>query len=270
MTIYKGTIRADQFYNKICELLIAEGYQDVTINQSNEGRVFYTQGMSGKDTFYIQLYKAYTGSINIGVYEGYNNDGTGKGAFQNGNQYVYINWMADTSTQESTYSVKYVINVNKDRLLVYVEGLYPNSNKMVSLTYAGLPKRYDPKDLSGYAAFVAGTSTIKSQTHHNTKLIRDRSLAKNVEYLATAMDLGAQPGWTNKLFRSPLYLYHRTNGAFEGLRGELEGIFYVPKNDAVNGDIVTENGKQYMLVKPSFNSYTTGILYGQWLYAIEI
>lgn len=270
MTIYKGTIKADQFYNKICELLLIEGFQEVTINQSNEGRVFYTQGVSGKDTFYIQLYKPYTGSINIGVYEGYNNDGTGKGAFQNGNQYVYINWMADTSTQETTYSVKYVINVNKDRLLVYVEGLYPNSNKMVSLTYAGLPKRYDPKDLSGYAAFVAGTSTIKSQTNHNTKLIRDRSLTKNVEYLATAMDLGAQPGWTNKLFRSPIYIYHRTNGAFEGMRGELEGIFYVPKNDTVNGDIVTENGKQYMLVKPSFNSYTTGILYGQWFYAIEI
>lgn len=269
MTIYKGTIKADQFYNKICELLLKEGFQEVTINQSNEGRVFYTQGLSGKDTFYIQLYKQYLGSINIGVYEGYNNDGTGKGVFQNGNQYVYINWMQDVSTNESTYSVKYVINVNKDRLLIYVESLHI-TNKIVSLTYAGLPKRYDPKDLSGYAALVAGTSVVKIASAHQTKMIRDRSLAKNVEYIATAMDLGAQPGWTNKLFRSPIYLYHRTNGAFEGLRGELEGIFYIPKNDTVNGDIVTENGKQYMLVRPWNNATATGILTASWFYAIEI
>lgn len=249
MTIYKGTrITAANFFKKMQEILLAEGYEDKS-NPNNDSKVFLTTGVDGKSPFYVYLANSTGGAINIGIYEAW--DGV---ATLSGEEHPCITWHASSSSTSSIFD--YTINITKDRIIIAVSAVQAVSG-LTSLTYAGLIKRYDPADIGGGAATLTFTTRHKATSTGSTiPLLRDRSNRPLNEYGLAYTSGNSPTGWGNKLLTCPIYVAGTGNGTSgnseEGLRGELHDLLYTHRDAPYQtGDIVTHEGNQYMAVRTS-------------------
>lgn len=255
MTVYKGRIAGRKFAEKLYDFFIAQGYKEISSDKNNDGFVFYTMGADGKNPFYIQIKDESTsiGIIRVGVYEKYTpNTVPGlSGTFENGYNTASVMWNYTTSL--SRIQLDYVVNINNERAIIFVEGLKLETWTQNSLVYLGLPKRYDSNDVNGNSAGMLATTNayINSPVW---RALRSRSLTPLFNYSYDYYYPARSYAPNNNLFFSPILI----GNSDEGARGELDGIYVVePVNlpyDIQHGDTFQKNGKTYMFIHPTLYS----------------
>jgi hypothetical protein len=259
VTVYKGKINGRQFANFLRDKLIAEGYSQISSNIPTDGMVFYSKGSNGTSDFYIKLVDQVSSYLTIGIYEKYvpaANSGIA-GAFTNGYDENCIRWDTRTLTAAAydRVSLNYILNITKDRVIIFVEGLPLESGAINTLTYIGLPKRYDPNDINGNFAGLVGTAYTDTGWQSNWGALRNRALLARQAYPFDFYLPVRSYGWASKLFFSPIFL----GSSVEGARGELDGLSIMEAIDQNNEirhlDTFAKNGKTYQVIVPTTNSY---------------
>lgn len=261
MTIYRGKgIHSRDFWTKLNEILLAEGYEDQS-NPNANYKTYFTKGVNGKNPFYITLQNTFNGAFTIGVYEGWNKETI---TVSTGTEAPCINW--NNGNSGDGIKIEYIVNITKDRIIIVVIGPQGLTSSCTSLTYAGLIKRYDENDNGGGAATLAYTTrqtTVSSTT--SVTLLRDKSMRPLNTYVAH-YGVGSNPtGWGSKILTCPLYILGSGTAAAngnseEGLRGEYDDLLFVHNGAPYQtGDTVTHEGSQYVALKPISNRGYVGL-----------
>jgi hypothetical protein len=253
MTVYKGKVNCRQLASLINDKLLAEGYTQISSNIPTDGMVFYSKGMDGTSDFYIKLIDPVNFSLTVGIYEKYvpnANQGIA-GVFTNGYEAPCIRW--NYGAQSARYDVNYIMNITKDRFIIFVEGMLMETYACNVLTYVGLPKRYDPNDSNGNFAGLASTSySDKAGWSGSWCALKNRALVNQQRYDQDYYLPNRSFGWASKLFYSPIFL----GTSAEGPRGELDGLIMemVDQNNEIRHlDTFTKNGKTYTVIVPASN-----------------
>lgn len=256
MTVYQGKINCRQLSNLIRDKLLAEGYTQISSNITTDGLVFYSKGTNDASDFYVKLKDPVSSYLTIGIYEKYVPDVNNgiAGVFTNGYEAGCIRW--NYNTQAARFDVNYILNITKDRIIIFVEGMKLESWTCNTLTYIGLPKRYDPTDVNGNFAGLACTSFgDKAGWSLNWSALRNRALVSQPAYTMDFYMPVRSYGWASKLFYSPIFLGRND----EGPRGEMDGLMIMEVVDQENEirhlDTFAKNGKVYVAIVP-YNSGT--------------
>lgn len=269
MTIHKGKVNSRQLANLFHTVLLAEGYTEHSSEIGTDGRVYRSPSVNGEDLFFIQLKDLKGFSFQVGVYEMYTANATHglPGTFLNGvigsNSII---WNAGNTADRM--DVSYVINVTKERMIVYVEGQRAETGFMNSLTYLGLPKRSSSNDKFGTFAGIANTAYGNYSVTNTFHALRNRPGTPAFPYNLDFYMPKRSYGWGGRLFFSPIFIGSKV----EGTRGILDGILIAEKTDALaeisHGDTFPYDGKNYMLIVPTV--YGNGTLNTANDYLIEI
>lgn len=268
MGVYKGRVACRDLAMKLHTALLAEGYQESSSDIPTDGRVYSTLGSDNQSPFFVKVKDPVSNYLTIGIYEMYQPSLTTglPGVFTNGYEGPNVTW--NRSATADRLQVDYVFNITKDRVIIFVEGMKAEPSKVNSLTYIGLPKRYDSKDKGGNAAGMAFTTRGPFQSSNGWRALRNRALLTQNNYKMGFYYPARSYGWGDRLFFSPIFIGHDD----EGPRGELDGLYVMEKTDTMNevqpGDTFVKDGKTYMVVDPeSWSSYTLNPDYD---YLIEI
>lgn len=264
MTILQGRVKANEMMAMLHTTLTKEGYKEISSNVATDGKVYKTDGENGTSTFYIQLID-YAHYISVSVYEKYTPDASIglAGVFVNGRVLQSIIW---SNTILPQLDVDYIINVNKDRMIIYAEGESTDSRSTAGLTYVGLPIRYDSKDTTGNFAGIAALGSV-GNVGVAWYALKGRAITPQTAYTYSYYTPTKSFGMGNQLFASPIIL----GNASEGPRGEIDDLLIVKTPDgtyeARHRDTFIRDGKTYVMIGKFYNA--SGTLPNAW-YAIRI
>lgn len=268
MTVYKGQVGCRQLAQVLHDALIAEGYQESSSDITTDGRVYSSLGTDNQSLFFIRIKDPKSNYLTIGIYEKYDPNPTNglPGVFTNGFDGDNITW--NTSGTADRIKVNYIFNVTLDRVIIYVDGMKAEPNKANSLTYIGLPKRYDANDKGGNFAGMAFTTRGPFNSHNTWRALRNRALVPQSDYEMDFYNVARSYGWGKQLFFSPIFIGRDDEGA----RGELDGLYHLEKTDAnievQPGDTFVKDGKTYMVIDPY--DWGSDTLYHAYDYVIEL
>ncbi len=264
MGVYRGRINCRQVATLLNSILIAEGYEQISSNIGIDGLVYKTTGVSGTDEWYLRFVDPVDRYISLGVYETYTpGSGGTAGGFVNGFQETTAHWNV---TNGDSHIFDYVINANKNRVILYFNSLkYCANVPCSSVTYVGLPKRYDPADKGSGFAGICSTHGL-TNTGVGWRAIKDRAANTGAMYAYDYYPMGRSFGPGNQIFFSPLFIWR----ADEGPRGELDGLYVAESIDqtyeAQNMDTFSKDGKNYMIVEKQggivhYDRFPAGVSY---------
>lgn len=259
MPVYKGKINARQFATLLNTILVDAGYTEISSNKSTDGFVYKSMGESGTDEFYVRIFDPNSNRLKVSIAEKYKpNTVLGiEGTFTNYYDTDCITW--NTTIGDARLEIQYVININKDRIIIFVSGNPAEANYCKSLSYIGLPKRYDPNDKGAGFAGITGTTRMPWNNEQNWVALRNRAQSTIFAYNTAAYIPAKAVGWNNQLFFSPIII----GSSAEGPRGELDGLYQIKSidenNEVLHGDTFTQGGKTYMIIEvnPVYNSTET-------------
>jgi hypothetical protein len=267
MGVYAGRVNCRQLLNTLHNAMLAEGYQEISSDIATDGRVYKSTGIDGENEFYIRVQDPLSNYLLVGFYDKYTPGTPGvPGAFGNGHTQSCVTW--NRSSTSNSLMVAYIFNINKDRVIIQCEGLKVNSGNCSSLTYIGMPKRYDLNDKNCNFGGIAGSTRMDSNNEAMWKALRGRNLAPNFWY---EMDYYMPPrsyGWGNKIFFSPIFIGHDD----EGPRGELSGLYTLEAGDAFefqHYDTFKKDGKTYIILSRANDFNNNKYLPNSW-YVMEV
>lgn len=266
MAIFKGRAKAKNMATVLDGILKGIGYQEISSNVASDGRVYKSLGESGISEFYIQLLPANSQYIRTGIYEKYVPDATmvNPGVFTNGRTNTSLVWAGNINLPE--LDVDYIVNINKDRMIIYVEGEITDSRSTGSLCYVGVPKRYDSKDNNSNFAGIASLGAVDN-VGQAWYALKNRALTLQFGYTFAYYNQPKSFIWGSQLFLSPMVL----GSTDEGPRGELDDLFFIKTPDSTyearHKDTFVRDGKTYVLLGKYYN--TNGSLPNAW-YAMRI
>lgn len=265
MGVYRGSVNCLQLMQKIHDAIVAEGWQYIPGSVSGDGRIYKTTGISGQNEFFVQFQDPQNVSIGVGIWEKYTAGAVGvAGTFSQGYQRSTITWTKGNFN--ANWIVDYIVNVNKDRIIIHVQGRKTDPNWCTSLTYLGLPKRYDAADTGPYFAGMAYSTMGTSG--EGWRALRSRALTVQPMYLMDWYTAPRSIGWGEKVFFSPIVI----GSTDEGPRGELSGLYSMTtatSYEARHYDEFTKDGKRYIILSKENDYNTNRSLPGTW-YVIEI
>lgn len=255
MSVYQGVVPHTELPIKIDEILTAEGYQQVSSNIESDGYVYKSNGIDGKKEMYVYVKTLNSNSLIMGINEKYTPSNPGlSGTFSSvGYEKDFVVWNSSFSSQNV---VNYILNVNKDRIIFYAEGELFNTSRRDTITYIGLPARYDDKDITSDFAGIIGTSnSYGSSAWYALRNIANVPISN---YSTTMYSMNKSLTWGEEIFASPIFLYRSD----EGMRGELEGLKIVSSDSAnrlVHRDVIIKDGKKYMFIVLTSQSSPYGL-----------
>lgn len=265
MTIFQGRAKASDMLDTFDTIFKSAGYQEMSSSLAIDGRVYKTMGENGTSEFYIRLMPINNQYMQLYVCENYVPDPTGvlAGVFTNARLSNAIVW---STTDLATMDVDYIVNINRDRVIIFVEGETTDARSSSGLTYAGIPKRYGAEDTN---ANFAGIACLGALTNIGVAwyALKGRALVAQTGYTYAYYTTTKASMWGKQLFLSPITMGH---GA-EGPRGELDDLLIIRAPDvayeARHKDTFVRDGKTYILLG-KFHS-ASGSLPNAW-YALKI
>lgn len=257
MGVYAGRTTGANFLSVIHSAMIAEGYTEVSSNVSSDGRV-YKSTEGGNNEFYIQLKESGSNYLIVGYYEKYTPGAPGiAGVFGPGvAPQNCISWNK-TAGYLPTNQLSYIMNINLSRVIIQCEGFKIDGNFNSSLTYVGIPVRYDPKDLGSGFGGIAGTSRTDSNMGGIQSGVWQALRGRNLNATSYQIDAYWSPrsyGWGG-LFFSPMFI----GNADEGPRGEIDGIYTLEPGsnfEFQHYDTFKKDGKSYIILS-TVNDHST-------------
>lgn len=265
MTVHRGRAKAKDMLETLNTIMKGAGYQEISSYPAVEGRVYKTMGENGTSEFYIQLLPVTSHYITVSVHEKYvpNAVNGAAGTFTNSRTTTSIVWSTSSLPE---IDVDYIINITKDRVIIFVEGEENDTRSTSGLSYIGLPIRYGAEDTTGN---FAGIAAIGGATNigNNWYALRGRALTMQLAYTYSYYTPTRSFGMGDQLFSSPMVLVHGDEGA----RGELDDMLIIRIPDGAyetrHKDTFVREGKNYIILGKFWN--TNGTLPNAW-YAIRI
>lgn len=252
MPVTTGRVNCRNLFQTIHQAMINAGWQMVSSDPASEGNIYKSTGISGTDKVFVFLKDLVNISSNpymkIGIIEDYTPNGT------NGLPGTQVNSFDENcliwnSNYKDSHNVDYIINVNKDRVIIFLQGMKNDGGWSSSLVYAGLPKRYDPNDktaCAGMAWAANGTNT------KGFKVLKNRALANGYYYEWDYYSPARSYSHGGQLFFSPLFF----GSDDEGPRGELDGLYVIEPIDTTyefqHLDTFNKNGKNYIIITKNY------------------
>lgn len=246
---YSGTVKAQDLYNEIVSKVTAihDGGAPWWVNQSSLAAdgAFASTGSKGTDRIVVILRPGVAGHyITTGYARDYTPGGINTtGAFdvsvvQNMEYYM-------TASPATTSNVTYHLNITKDRIILHVQGDKLISGWANTVGFIGMPIRYDVND-----KFCIGqVYSEDAPTAARIRLIQDSINQTNQEYTWHNTASPGNPSWGNNYFLEILNF----GKLGEGLRGELDGIYGMHSDNLVDGNVVNNNGNDYLIIKRVVN-----------------
>jgi len=234
--------------------MINEGYTEISSNVGLDGRV-YKSTEGGNNEFYIQFKDTTVGYITVGFYEKYTPGTSGvAGVFGAGQTQNCLVW--DRATPASDAKLSYIMNIDISRVIIQCEGYKNNgANACTSLTFVGMPIRYDSNDKGPNFGGVAGTTGTDSNIPTGSwKALRNRVLTQNAFYPLDYYMPTKSFGWGENIFYSPMFI----GSADEGPRGEFPAIYALEagvNTEFQHYDVFKRDGKTFIILSTA-NDYT--------------
>lgn len=242
---YEGTVLAQNLYQEIVSKITAIQPGSTTawwVNESSlaDDGVFTSKGSTGNERIVLIFRPGEAGQyIEVGIARDYTPGAINtSGAFDN-LSVTRMNYFTSKNS-DMTY-VTYHLSITKDRIILHLQGDKLISNYGNPVAYLGLPIRYDKTDRKAVLMAVS-----ESFSKNNVCIVIEDSLNQTLQdynWYYTAAP-GA-PSWGGNYFLEPLHI--GKNG--EGLRGELEGLYGLHSDGVVDGNIITDNGTDYIVIK---------------------
>ncbi|MNO80986.1 hypothetical protein D3C76_722110 [compost metagenome] len=270
MGVYAGRSTARQFLSVIHSAMLAEGYTEISSNIATDGRV-YKSTEGGNNEFYIQIKDMNDNYFTVGFYEKYTPGTPGvAGTFGAGYTQVCVTWNRNSNT--TNYQLAYILNINLSRVIIQCEGLKVDSGYCSSITYIGMPLRYDSNDKGPNFGGIAATGRMDSNQNTTTtgvwKPLRNRMLNQGIYYELDFYLPTKSFGWGHKIFYSPIFIGHDD----EGPRGELSGLYIMEpgtNTEFQHYDTFKKDGKTYIILSTANDFNQTGYLPEAW-YVMEV
>lgn len=265
MTVHRGRSKARDMLETLNTIMKGAGYQEIASNPATEGKVYKTMGENGTSEFYIQLLPVNFQYISVSVHEKYvPNPVSGvAGTFTNTRTLLSIIW---ATSSLADIDVDYIINITKDRVIIFVEGEENDTRSSSGLSYVGLPIRYGAEDTTGYFAGIAAIGAV-TNIGNTWFALRGRALTTQLGYTYSYYTPTRSFGMGDQIFSSPMVMVHSDEGA----RGELDDMLIIRIPDGAyetrHKDTFVREGRNYIILGKFHN--TSGSLPNAW-YAIRI
>ena len=266
------TVQKGNLYNRIKEILIENGWRNISSRPSSDGDVFFSEGEDGKRKMTFRM-KDYLGSLTTGnAASGMSNSvnsnidfylvksytpGTpgNAGVFERAGVNVMDIRISNANLAlNATMTIYY--HCNKNRLVMVME--YPPRQKSTSgaFFFIGMSDRLIGRELADTAPilsanYIRGSSGVWATHQADSTRVAPYELTP----YTSLVDSATFPGLSlnGEAFFSDI-VYGST---VEGIRGVIDGIYVLPANiPAQNGDIITdEEGKEYRFIKLDTHGY---------------
>lgn len=267
MTIHQGRAKAKDMITVFDTILKSAGYEEVTFQFPIVGKLYKSMGENGTSKFYIRLSPVNFQYIEVSIYEDYLvQEVSGVGS-----TLIPVNEKMNNSVIWSTTSLEdididYIININKDRAIIFVEGEETDTRSRSGLCYVGIPIRYDVNDTGSSLAGIASLGSITAQSVAWFAQ-KNKALINQFAYTFAYYTPSRSYGIGEQLFSSPLII----GSPDEGPRGEIDDLLFIktPDNsyEARHKDTFIREGKTYIILGKFYN--TAGSLPTGW-YALRI
>jgi hypothetical protein len=279
-TMGTETIQKGQIYQRIKDLLLSAGWQNIASKPANDFDVFYSTGEAGDKTLYFQMKDTSNTSTTTGCYidirliNKYTPGAAGvAGTFDRPSEpwrNVYLFTAAGVSADTLIF---FSYHVNKDRISFFADPPLPihQGGNTGNIVYIGAPVLFETE--------INCRSLTLAQTFYNNTLIGGAAHNYVVTTNSPYSDLGSSEALlTYKITPSAEYnnsdkrvMSEIMYGAVsEGIRGKFD-CFYVlhPSNTRTShGDILTDGASTYKVVNLVTPAYW--ICTGTTMYAFQI
>lgn len=221
-------------------------YEDLAVAISNNQTesLMTSKGTSGVDNIFMLVSPGSTkqvqgNALKITVGESYDLNETTR--YKISREISYYTASTSTSTANSTnVMLNYYMEVDADRLLIATvldpSALYSANNVM----YLGLLKRYMDEGNNHALTIATGMGEYSS-----ARLLRNKSLGAWASYNSRVIGNDYSPSvWGDVVFVTPVFM----EGVYEGMRGELKGVYTCRAESIVNEDEITVGTTKYKAI----------------------
>lgn len=249
--------------NSACSILQLEFCEDVATTNYSE-YVFKSSGTNGNDNIVVildpHLYnmtKEYPdvmiNAFRVGFAEAYNHS-TGEFINRDTNWY-YTTTVTGQNQNDSNVFVTYHMDIDRDRMLLVTEldpsAIYPLTNA----TVIGMMQRYSEENNNHAQIFGLA---VRAYSALGPRVLKDRhdQLYKELEAQYVNHKYAPSAWGDGMIFVSPIYL----EGVYEGMRGEMKGIYTAKPDNIIHEDEViigNDKYKAFVTTATGNNSFPT-------------
>jgi hypothetical protein len=264
------TVLKSNLYNRIKELLILGGWQNVSSKPATDYDVFYSTGIAGDKNLYFQMNDTNglaTGAVayfNVRLIGNYIPGAAGvAGVFDSARtSESWINvhpiYATVSSTNPITTPLKLTYSVNKDRLVFFCET--PLAMPITAnMTYIGAMSMYESAPNSRSIVIAQGCGT---NSYFTTGIRGSSSYSDSqISYALTPYKIASPGEYNNEDVRMISEI--GVGSALEGLRGKLEGLYVLTVNTTnsrtITGDILTDGTNKYKVFTVGNNGTASSV-----------
>jgi hypothetical protein len=278
------TVLKSNLYNRIKELLVLGGWQNVSSNPTTDFDVFYSTGIAGDKKLYFQMKDtdgystgsvAYFSTRLIGTYT----PGTAgvSGVFDSARSTetwkrmhpIYVNV---ASTNPVSTPLKLTYSVNKDRIVFFCEAPLA-SNVTANMNYIGAMSMFEsaPNSRSMVLASSCITGSDMPTAIKGSVAYSDSMLSSDL----TPYKITSPGEYNNDDVRMISEI--GAGSATEGTRGKLDGLYVLTVNTnnsrTITGDILTDGTNKYKVFTVGNNGNSSVAALFPWAtnyYAVRI
>jgi hypothetical protein len=244
MAFYTGSVAAKDLFTTILNCVIAVQPGETVSWWKKESSldsdgVYTSSGSTGVERIVVVLKD---GTIGQNIITGIARDYT-PGAINTAGAFDTVsssNLNYFTAAQNQNTIIAYDVAVTKDRVIIHVQGDKLISGWQNSVSYIGMPLRYDVTDKK----CVARAQTENSAYTNALMLVQNAVAVTNSSYTWYSIAAPSSPSWGNNYFLETFH-FGFTN---EGLRGEIDGLYGILETGLVDGDEIDVAGQRYKIV----------------------
>jgi len=256
----QGTCLKKELYGKIKELMIGAGWENISSDPTNDFDVMYSTGEAGDKKLVVQMRATAINGLNsiedtnfatasLRLIGSYTPGTAGKAGTVDRTSETWralaIAPIATTATVDKETQVIYRYDVNKNRIIFNIE--YPLALNLSTTTfYIGIPDdTYCSEPNSRGLLFVTSTSAPGALS----VLVTDSAGEVAPVTTATSRSVLCQLSPKNPNSAGSYTLSEIFYGdSSEGIRGKLSGIYALPTQNVLTGDIIVQGTQQYLIV----------------------
>lgn len=282
-------IKKKDFYERLKQILLDSGWQNISSRPSTDFDVFYSEGEEGTKGLYFQMKEYDTntttkfsnstrGEIYIKPTKGYAPSATigGAGTFERNDAFRIVKL---TGTLQIESELTFYYHCNKDRLILYMyfPTSYPSSPHSSFFT-VGVPTRVLGRKLPKHDLLLA-SSDFQSNISNSLFVVDQVDMPRTATYPIRTYDAfdTYEPNTKGITLKGVLLFSEVSYGSTdEGTRGILDGVYTLKEpsiawdsnnfwlDNFKTGDQFINDGKKYLIVKTNeyiqYSSFKTPFL----------
>lgn len=271
------TITKGQIYQRIKDLLVSAGWQNISSKPASDFDVFYSKGEAGDKELYFQIQDTNATATSTGCYIGtrlinkYTPGSAGvAGVFDRPSEAWRLTYLFNNVVAVDT-PIVFSYHVNKDRIVFFPDTPLSLVNAGITgnIVYLGCPILFETETNSRGVVLAQTTYNNTINSGHNYIVVTNppyTDLGATEALLTYKLTPSAEYNNADKRVISEIAY---GNGV-EGMRGKFDGFFALNGGNTRtgHGDILTDGVNTYKVVKIAYVTYV--MFSDSYMYAFQI